>query len=790
MNREATRALRAAFVSAIVAAWLSIALTPAAHAQAPPAPQVTVRPVFPTEVTVGDPLVPASLELTSSEVLPVLVTSIKVDSGGLLLSPVAIGTGPTCPGVPFGVVPDPSGRQMFIPAIPIVLPPLANLGPAMCTISFTFSSGIVARPAVRIVAALGVSSELTLGRTVTGETTIALRPVPVMVTVTRPPVPVTLGNTIEATATVIAELATRRIPSLVPPPTGSMTFSLHGPGDAGCLRPPLHVSPAQTLAFVLARSPAFRPALAGTYRWVARYSGDAAHAPAGSGCTATTSVTGPSPVPATTTPTADTAPPPAPASDDLGPAPVLRPPGESPQPPEPPDTPGGLPVYEPAAHAMEIVGLQVAAFALLALAGAAASPGGGKPATEVAQSREAGELVVTEIESADEGLASALAVASERGDRSWTWRTPGTLLVDRISRKGPLIVAPRSPLLARVLNDAGYLRAMFGGASALLPMFGAALGALAVADVSGEALPPSVGIAAALAVLGVFDALAGLVGVAVFVVGVVATGGLDSADAVRTLLGVATLWFAAPLIAGTARPLRRPPTSSLDEHLDRTSDVVIASLIGAWAVQKILQGLPGLAGLDLPIADRADEVALIVLGALAVRMGMETIAAHAYPQRLAAVQPTDQRPPGTWQRLAANGVVLILFIFVAVSYLGPCWQLYVGAALFVLPKILALIADRLPTLPQLQVAIPRGVIQIVALLAIGVLLATQVLAEQADGRQLIRNSFVVLSIPGFVVAVLELLSGEFPERTHRWYYQLLGVPVLAVGILLALGIVG
>jgi hypothetical protein len=776
-------------VLALVAAWSSIALGPAAHAQTSPGVLVTVKPVFPAEVTVGEPLVPASLELASSEILPVLVTSITVDSDGLALSPAALGTGPTCPGVPFGVVPDPSGRSVFIPSAPIVLPPFANVFPATCTIRFTFFSGVAARPAVRTVATLRVFSGLSADQVVSGESTTAVRPAPVTVTVLSGPVPVALGGTVEATAAVIPQFGDQPVPPLVPPPTGSVTFSLYGPDDPACRGRPARVSPDQPLALVLlAHSAALRPSFAGTYRWVGRYSGDAAHAPTSSACSADTSVTGPgvTSTVATTTSTVLATVPTAPA---VVPAPVEGPPAQPIRPaPSRSVTPGSLAVYEPSAHATEIVSLQVSVFALLALVGAVPTPGGSGPAPD-ADSREAGELVATEVESADEGLASTQAVASGAGDRSWTWRSPGTHRLDRISRRGPLVLAPRSPLLARILNDAGYLRAMFGAASMLLPAAGVVLGVLAVADVGGQALPPRLGLAVGLAALGVFDALAGLVGVAVFVVGVVAAGGLVSADAVRTLLGLATLWFAAPLIAGTARPLRRPPTLTFDQHLDRTADVVIASLIGAWAVQKIVQGLPGLAGVELPIASQAGVIALMVLGALVVRMVVETVTAHSYPQRLAAVQPADLPAPGTGQRLAANGLVLAVFVFVAVSYLGLCWQLYVGAALFVTPKLLGLVADRLPSASRLQVLTPRGVVQIVLLLLIGVLLGTHVLANLADGRQLIRDSFVVLSVPGFVVALLELLAGEAPERERRWFYQLLGVPVLTLGVLLALGIV-
>ena len=66
-----------------------------------------------------------------------------------------------------------------------------------------------------------------------------------------------------------------------------------------------------------------------------------------------------------------------------------------------------------------------------------------------------------------------------QGDRSRSWRWPGTVALDRLSRRGPWRASPTSPLIARVTVDASYLRAMFGSLALLLPIAGVALGALA-----------------------------------------------------------------------------------------------------------------------------------------------------------------------------------------------------------------------------------------------------------------------------------------------------------------------
>ena len=64
-------------------------------------------------------------------------------------------------------------------------------------------------------------------------------------------------------------------------PAGTLRFRLYGPDDATCARPPIF---EQTIGFAgdgPHNSPGFTPRAAGTYRWVASYSGNANNRPAG-----------------------------------------------------------------------------------------------------------------------------------------------------------------------------------------------------------------------------------------------------------------------------------------------------------------------------------------------------------------------------------------------------------------------------------------------------------------------------------------------------------------------------
>ena len=84
---------------------------------------------------------------------------------------------------------------------------------------------------------------------------------------------VTVGNPISDTATVTGVN-----------PTGTVTFNVYGPDDPTCGGAPVFTAANVTLTAGTAASGDFTPTTAGTYRWVASYSGDANNAPSAGTC--------------------------------------------------------------------------------------------------------------------------------------------------------------------------------------------------------------------------------------------------------------------------------------------------------------------------------------------------------------------------------------------------------------------------------------------------------------------------------------------------------------------------
>ena len=290
--------------------------------------------------------------------------------------------------------------------------------------------------------------------------------------------------------------------------------------------------------------------------------------------------------------------------------------------------------------------------------------------------------------------------------------------------------------------------------------------------------------------LGVLDAAAGLTAVLTFMIGTLLLGGVDESSDVRLLLGLAALWCIVPVIAGALRPLRREPTRGVEESWDRLADFVIASLIGAWAVQKIVLSLPGLAGLQLPIADHANLAAYCVFGALVTRLGLETLAAHLYPRRLDITEAAELREPDVSQRLFACALRTTAFVFFAYIVVGPSWQLWVGAALFAIPQVLGVFADSFPNSPALYRVMPKGLVELVLMLFVGTAVgALLIRLMNENSGTFLADAFVVLSLPGFLLSTVQLIGRDGDEPRIGWGKRIAVVGLIVLGVLLVLGFI-
>jgi len=451
-----------------------------------------------------------------------------------------------------------------------------------------------------------------------------------------------------------------------------------------------------------------------------------------------------------------------------------------------------LPAYDPLTEPEQTVGTTVAAVALIGATALAAGsvatslPGGNAPQGPAGGSdaRSAGtpgrrEEVTSMLAPGDsgsllaidtnlQGLAAAAGAASLR--RRWqTWRLPLTAQVDRTVAGAFGAAARVSPLLARMIADATYVRAMFGAAGLLLPIAGLTLGILGVLNVQGLAMAPTTILLGLVILLGALDAFAGFIAVAAFTIGIAISGGIWDASSVRTLLGLAILGFGPALIAGASRPMRR---ASQEYTLwERLADFVVIPLVGAFAVQGTVNALPALSGYDMPIAQQADLLALVALGGLLLRVSLEELASRAYPERIASVAPPDIPPHSTPRRLVLIAVRTFLFGFAAVAFIGNVWQLWVGLAVFAAAELCLVLAPRMPNSPLVFHALPVGVPRFVFIVIVAIGLGTMASLLLQDGADIARTSFVLLLLPGLALAALGMFGKEPRDGDVRWYLR-------------------
>jgi hypothetical protein len=418
--------------------------------------------------------------------------------------------------------------------------------------------------------------------------------------------------------------------------------------------------------------------------------------------------------------------------------------------------------------------------------GSGAAPAGRRPDNADTQSWLA-DIADTSL-TAGSGAAGS-AVLLGWGDRQQTWRTPLSAHLDRGLARSARRLAQASPLLLRLIDDGTYLRAMFGSFVGLLPLIGLVLGSLAVVDVHGQAITPGVWLVAGVIVIGALNALAGAAAVLAFTVGLVATGALSSFGGVRMLMGLCLIAFGPALVAAGTRPLRRSREQQVSGW-ERLTDFVVVPLVAGFLVQGTVRALPGLAGLELPIAGDAGLLALVAIAAMLLRMALEELVARGYPNRLSQIEFTDLPEPSVAQRVLAIAVRTLAFAFVSEAFIGAVWQLWVGIALFLLTQLLMLLAPSMPNSPALFHLLPVGVPRFLLVLLVSLGLATLATLLVGDGPDSSRWAFVFLLLPGLVLAGIGMFGREPAPGDVRWYqrpnmrlaYRIGGVVLVAVSV--------
>lgn len=444
-----------------------------------------------------------------------------------------------------------------------------------------------------------------------------------------------------------------------------------------------------------------------------------------------------------------------------------------------------LPVYDPLSNPKQTTNTLIIAFvALTAImgAGVAVTKILDKPVLDTGD--RAGYLA-----GVTGGAASISSTNSGRGDNSKLWNRPINQKIDSAVTSSGNRISGFSPLATKILADGNYQRSLFGPFSLAIYPVAIALGFFASRSLHQEALPPSLAFILLMMVVGVIDALAGVLISITFVMSVLVGGHLNSFNSALTVVGVCLLAFSPTLLAAAFRPFRRH-VWDFTSLWERGTDYLLASILTGWIVQQIVLGLPGLSGLQLPITIHARTIALFAAGLIVVRFALEDLSLKLFPQRLRTLEP-EYRERTISQQVFTLLLKVATFSVVATKFIGLSAQLFIGIALFSLPLIMGIYEDKFPKSAKVQKWMPTGIIEMLVMTIGGYLLALLIQDRYPSARTYVLVSFVLLSIPGFLLKILELFGEEGPEdwkitKYGRVTYRVLGVVALGVLIYIIL----
>jgi hypothetical protein len=351
------------------------------------------------------------------------------------------------------------------------------------------------------------------------------------------------------------------------------------------------------------------------------------------------------------------------------------------------------------------------------------------------------------------------------GDRLKIWRSSYLISQDRDVAKKIWRWASVSNLMTRLNIDGAYLRAMIGAPVAQLKTISFLLGIVVGFSTDSLFALNSKYLILILAI-GVLDALAGAFGfLGLILILLFQFGSFDPAT-IQYLSGLVLLGF-APILAGMAfRDFRRDASSDFTHIWNRIADLFLATFFIVWINRNLLDGLPVLARQEVDFAQNTSTVGLVVGGTFLLRLSLEEFAARFFPERLRADHAEDLPEQSFVFKFLAIAFRTFIFAVVSFSFIGLCWQLWVGTALFVIPQVLNLINFEFKISPKLKSLLPIGLPGFVFSLILGLVAAKGLSLLLGETREFAKNVFALAPIPMTILNILKTCGVSETKHHH------------------------
>jgi hypothetical protein len=317
---------------------------------------------------------------------------------------------------------------------------------------------------------------------------------------------------------------------------------------------------------------------------------------------------------------------------------------------------------------------------------------------------------------------------------------------------------------------------MFGSSALLLWLAGFIVGLVSLFQSGFNAIPGSLAILLAIIVLGILDAMAGLIAWATISVGALVTLHVRTLSDVLTIVGLGCLAIALSAFANVLRPLRRVGHSGFVGLWDRFTDYVIPPVIVSFAAVGISKGLNSLSGLEIVDPSDSFTIQLVAGATIVVRLALEDIVRKLYPQRCADASMPATTPPSTAWRLAAIACRTVITFLLIAAFVGYSWLTVLAAIALAIPLVMGVYQDDLPRLGWMHRWLPSGITRIVVITVVGVLL-TAYLFTSPSVEGLLPGLLVLLMLPAAILSSLHLIAKGGKGWSNVWPKRLLGVPV-------------
>jgi hypothetical protein len=452
-------------------------------------------------------------------------------------------------------------------------------------------------------------------------------------------------------------------------------------------------------------------------------------------------------------------------------------------------TPLNLPRFHPTKHPGSTMNRLTGAAAVLSAAAA------GIAAARAASAASSAVSAASHASAGTRGASAAHRASTENievihhthdaervhvGDDSFTWRAPGRVVIDTLSRRVPVALSRFSPLAAMTLSDGSYWRAMFGSLSLALPAAGLALGMVATRQTDGYPLPPHLNVFLAITVLGFLDAFAGLAAATVSLGAAVVTGHAFTVDMLISGLLLATLWFGLPVMVKKIRPFVRPHPRTFDEWWSRLADFVVGPVFAGFLAAKLVDTFSLTSSLKVGLVAHGDLVGWVVAGVALARYAVSTLTVFVYPRRLGEVTP-DHLAHQSERYL--NVSILVRMLFAALIFealLDRVWLVLPLVGLLGLGMWVRGHERSIAVSDWLYRVMPRNLGKILLFEVVGTVATAVISRHIAAGYwQIATLLFVILSL-SFVTDLLSGLRGR--DWPAHWSVRLASIGLVALTV--------